>query len=145
MPSVDTINKQLLSVIEQQLGKGSTNNKQLDRYGKSLFGKRYIGTFTADTVPDIPVNHMAIVNLDKSGRPGTHWVALVKDRKDRVIVYDSYGRKTKKILPDLYGRGNTVDTEYDAEQTKEEENCGARCMAALVMYDLHGANTLLKL
>jgi|SRR5210317_20488 len=143
---VDKLNAALLDVIYKQLGRDTTTNIQLNKYGKLIFGDRYLGTFTADTIPDMPKDTLAIVNLDDSGGDGTHWVAVVRAKSGEHIVYDSFGRKTKDILPSMYGKGRrVVATEDDPEQKEAESDCGARCIAALMMYDLYGKNTLLKL
>lgn len=143
---VDKLNEALLNVVYKQLGRGTTTNLQLDKYGKLVFGNRYLGTFTADQIPDMARDTLAIVNLDESGGDGTHWVAVVRAKSGEHIVYDSFGRDTKKILPSIYGKGRrVVATDDDAEQKEAQSDCGARCIAALMMYDLYGKHTLLKL
>ena len=85
----------------------------------------------------------AIVNLDDSTQVGSHWVAIVKE-KNKTYIYDSFGRKTYKILPELVQSGNGIikETENDAEQGKEMEDCGQRSLASLMVYDKYGWNGL---
>ena len=78
---------------------------------------------------------MAIINLDEHDEPGSHWIAMVKHNND-LLVYDSFGRKTTDILPNF--NKEVIDTDYDAEQQINEDNCGARCVAFLNVYDKLG-------
>ena len=49
------------------------------------------GVFLLDTLPKKPnKKECGIVNFDKSGGPGTHWVAWYKNGKTK-IYFDSYG------------------------------------------------------
>jgi len=77
---------------------------------------------------------MCIANLDSSNESGSHWVGIVKN-SGKKLIYDSFGRKTKNILPNMT---STVDTEYDLEQGLLESNCGARSLAALCVYNWWG-------
>lgn len=117
----------LLSHIERKLGKGVTSSTQLDHEGKSLFGREWGGVFASDE-PWQTAKGYRIVNLDKRRQQGSHWVAVAGR-----LLYDSFGRK--HILgPSM----NFEDTERDAEQLVEEDNCGQRCLAWLGTYKLLG-------
>lgn len=144
--NVDVINNNFLESIVRYIGNTTTKASDLLSFGKRLFGDKFIGVFSADTIPKMSPNTYAIVNLDNSKEPGSHWIALVKT-KNEIIVYDSYGRRTTSILPSLYQTGNgvVIESENDAEQTKKEKNCGARVLAALLIYDQYGKSALLKL
>jgi hypothetical protein len=138
--------KRYLSGIKQTLGNGTTNSDELTKLGKRLFGKKYKGTFSADTIPKMENETYAIVNLDKSSKGGSHWIALVK-RKDEIVVYDSFGRRTVQILPSLLQSGNgiIIETENDAEQKKHEQDCGSRCLASLMVYKTLGRGALMHI
>lgn len=132
--------KKALKRAVKLVGNKTTYDHQLDFAGKKLFGKRFLGVTTSDHIPEtIPKDNMLIINLDSSKESGSHWVAAVKDKDTgTILVYDSFGRKTHEILPSIYGnrdKEEIQDTEHDAEQKKKETNCGARCLAFLIVYD----------
>ena len=81
---------------------------------------------------------MAIFNLDTKKQPGSHWVAVVKDKK-HYIVYDSFGRDIK------LKQKNYIMTDKDAEQSVEESNCGQRSVAWLVVVAVKGIKTALTI
>jgi hypothetical protein len=145
---IDKKNKTILKHVESIIGNSTTSNTDLDQIAKSLFGNRYLGTFASDKFPrnmkDLHVFY-CILNLDKTGQPGSHWVACVILPKS-ILIYDSFGRKSSEILPDAFKKGRKIlDTEYDAEQDIKETNCGARAIAALVIFDEYGKHSFLKL
>ena len=124
----------LLTDFEQKLGKGVTTGDQLDKVGRAVFGSEWGGVFARDGEWRRRKGYK-IVNLDRKNQSGSHWVGVVGD-----MVYDSFGR-TGILGPELR------DTENDAEQRKQEDNCGQRCLAWLGTYKLCGpriAWTILK-
>ena len=113
-----------LGKIVKHLGNSTTTDKDLTSYGKKIFGNRYLGTYSSDTIPKMKAGTYTIVNLDSSNEPGSHWIALVKTEKD-ILVYDSFGRKTISILPSIYdqkGNGIILEAENDPEQKMKEKN-----------------------
>ncbi len=140
--SYSQIYKDLLFMAETLVGKGTTAEHTLTNAGKHILDEDYEGTFAVDEIPSKPFKY-AIVNLDKRGAGGSHWVALAKVDKDLYMVYDSFGRHTGKILPTLQLK--TVDTEHDAEQQTKEKNCGARALAWLLFFDAFGPEAAQKI
>ena len=113
-----------------------TGEDELRKAGKHLFGRRFKGVFAADemTVPRmLRSGECCILNLDKRNQPGSHWIAIVKDKE--FITYDSFGRKLT----------NSRHTEDDAEQHIIEENCGQRSLAWLIVYYKYGAECALMI
>lgn len=151
----DLYNLVLNSVIYPLVGKRVTFGRDLTKAGMKLFGMNYIGTFAADEIPDsfgkdVTEKNITdrsplylIANLDDSNEPGSHWIALAFDAKTQKIwVYDSFGRSTNKIIPILakqFGEKNLRMTEDDSEQKITEDDCGARSLAFLYIFDKHGA------
>lgn len=121
----DTYKIALDILIERFYIPGVTYLSQVDYIGKKLFGDDFVGVFPADEQPTLKNGQMCIMNLDRKGLPGSHWIALGQD-KDTTLIYDSFGRPSKDIYKT---RGKTKDTEYDAEQDEAEDNCGARSLA----------------
>ncbi len=155
-------NAVLKDIIYPILGKKTTWGDDLTRMGHKLFGKTYAGTFSSDKIPDlgfikkgifkipITVNNIksnsklyTCINLDNSNQPGSHWVALAYDvYTSKIMIYDSFGRDTKKILPSLiekFGDANIVMSDQDPEQDPKQDDCGARCMAFLYIFDRFGS------
>jgi hypothetical protein len=138
------------------LGNGVTYADQLHIVGKQLLGDKFLGVFPSDRIDFRKVQDKArylIFNVDKSGMTGSHWMALgringKKNTKPAFLVYDSFGRPTKRLVPHLVNKGGRVsltDTEYDPEQKLKEENCGARSLAWLIYMDKYGATKARKI
>lgn len=132
----------LTHVIYPLLGDQTTYLSQLEKVGRKLFGIKFKGVFTSDKIPKLnDLSPYCILNLDKSYEGGSHWIALVKlPGKKGALIYDSFGRDYKKIIPDLMlaGNGRIINTDDDSEQQIEETNCGQRCLAFIMVYDKNG-------
>jgi hypothetical protein len=136
----------LTRIVYPLVSDKTTYSSQLLGAGKKLLGVKFKGVFPSDKIPKL--NDLApycILNLDKSDQSGSHWIAVVKCKypsKDS-IVYDSFGRDHKKIIPnlDISGNGRIINTDRDAEQKVLEDDCGARCLSFLLVYDNYGRNT----
>ncbi len=134
-----------LKIIESQIGSGLTYGGELAKLGNRLFnrkgqGNKFKGVFAADQLDDLKATKEGyfIFNLDKIDEPGSHWIGVIKTDKG-LLVYDSFGRKSKMIIPNLHTIGHTItETEDDPEQLINEDNCGSRTMAFLKVYDDYG-------
>jgi hypothetical protein len=131
----------ILKVVSSIVGDKTTYGSDLTKFGRDLFGQKYRGTFASNLVPTLKNGDYCIVNLDKSFEGGSHWVAVVHQSGNN-YVYDSYGRPSKNILPDLR---KVRDADYDQEQGLLEEDCGARCLSWLWFVERHGLTDALKL
>jgi hypothetical protein len=127
-----------LKDIVKMVGKNSTTySDELEKVGKKLLGNRFVGVYAADEVPKMKNGDMAIANLDKRNMPGSHWISIAK-QDGKLHVYDSFGRKSAKIIPDIMGKGAVLDADYDAEQDVKEDNCGQRSLAWLFVFQQFG-------
>jgi len=131
----------LEQVTRTMLGTGSTSMSQLSSVGDELLGKRFQGVFASDQIPVLKRPGYAIVNTDPWGSPGEHWIAIARGKTGNTWVYDSFGRPTDRVLKSMLksGNGDIQDTERDSEQLVREEDCGARSMAWLLVFDRFGA------
>lgn len=137
--------RSLLREIQKVMGSTTTSTHVLNSSGKILLGVKFKGAWPSDAVPRLRNGDMAISNLDGSDGPGSHWVALAKTA-GKTMVYDSFGRKARRIIPTLNKGGHsTVDTDLDVEQGKAQKNCGQRCLAALGVFQIYGAKGFMKL
>lgn len=124
-----------MQLMKKFIGNSITYSTSLHKKGKKLFGNRFLGVFPADQLPNnIKNRQMYIANLSNSDETGEHWISAFK-HNNKLYVYDSFGRASKKIIPSIIGTGNVKDFEYDAEQDEKEYNCGLRSMVALYMMD----------
>ncbi len=133
----------LVGFMIKMLGNKSTFSDNLDKVGRKKLGTKFHGVYPSDKIPKLNrIKPYAVINLDNSRKPGSHWVAIAWNDNARYhMVYDSFGRKTQKILPNFYnqrGGKKIIDTEYDAEQRIKEDNCGQRCLAWLMCVDKFG-------
>lgn len=123
-------------------GTESTFLSELNGIGHKLLGVKFKGVYPSDKIPKL--NELApycILNLDRSTEAGSHWVALAKiPNSDDSILYDSFGRSHKQILPSLEfsGNGSIFSDTDDAEQRVEQNDCGARSLGFLVFFDRYG-------
>ena len=132
--------------MEEQLGTGATYGNELNRVGEEFLGKKFAGVYPADMLPLLSKKKCyAILNLDKSDMPGSHWIGVKYLGKGKVLVYDTFGRKTQRIIPTLAERYTPIDTDNDAEQLVKEDNCGPRSLAFLVVDDLFGSKVSRKI
>lgn len=134
-------NYMLTNIIYPMIGNKTTYLSQLKRCGIDLFGHSFEGVFPADKIPQLNTSKYCILNLDKSTEPGSHWIAVAKDG-DKSYVYDSFGRDFNEIIPSIKfsGNGTIIDVDDDAEQNVIETDCGARCLAFLLVCEHWGVD-----
>jgi hypothetical protein len=135
----------LQDIVRPKLGFTTTFGRTLNNYMKKIVGSKFHGVYPSDKIPKLTNNKpYAIINLDTSTGPGSHWVAIAKSGAN-IIVYDSFGRKSRKILSSVFKSGNGLvkDTDYDAEQSQSELSCGQRSCAWLVMVNSFGSKLAL--
>lgn len=128
---------QSLQKIEKKMGKSTTYDYQLTKNGRKLFGRAFIGVFAADQFPkNIKNGQCFIINLDTSSEPGSHWLAICKEKTHNILwAYDSFARNIHKILPSIDKSHNIIkSTEKDVEQKNEETNCGQRSLAFIDVF-----------
>ena len=121
---VNTLYNEYVRVFENKLGTGITTSSQLNTEGEITFGDDWRGVFAQDSI--LPKDGLYIVNTDRKGESGTHWMAVNANAN---LLYDSYGRSKKKVLSQWKGE----ETEHDAEQSENEFNCGQRSLAWLLV------------
>jgi hypothetical protein len=135
-------NRVLKDKIYPLIGNKTTYLTELNDVGQKLFKNKYYGTFPSDKIPKLTDKMpYCILNLDSSEKAGSHWVALAKHKKV-CYLYDSFGRKSTMIIPNLAfsGNGRILNTDDDVEQKVKEVNCGARCLAFLYVFDKNGSD-----
>lgn len=117
---------------------GATTGIQLERACRSI--PHFKGVFMRDGLlwRTPRTNECAIVNLDDSYGPGTHWVAYIK-KQNRVEYFDSFGNLRPPLeLIEYFNRGGggdgglvTIVYNYEALQHYDTSNCGQLCVKFL--------------
>lgn len=130
----------VLKNIESVTGTTDTTNHTLDKIGRRIL-LNYRGSFPYDQLPTLEDGESAIINQDKAGEPGSHWMAVFM-ANNKLYGYDSFGRSINKLVP--IGEDIENDTE-DKEQADEQTNCGARCLAFIYCVENCGLENALKI
>lgn len=139
-PDITAKYKQMLAYVQSNMGSDWTQNSQLDKMGHSLLST-YQGSFPYDVAPELQNEQSCIINLDKSGNKGIHWMALYKE-DGTVYGYDSFGRRMNKLMP--LEQHVTNDTK-DKEQKDSQNNCGQRAIAWLRCVEKYGIENALNI
>jgi len=71
---------------------------------------------------------LLIANLDERSQPGTHWVCRYNG-----VWHDPLGSNGTGQRKGFERRVQGSWTEDDPEQRRDEDNCGQRCLAALMV------------
>jgi hypothetical protein len=134
----------LKNKIEPLTGNTITYLDQLNKVGKKLFGSKFHGVYASNQIKKLTdAKPYCILNLDSSDQPGSHWIAIAKQKKN-TYVHDSFGRTATEIIPNLRYSGNgkiiNADTS-DKEQKVTEFNCGAQACAFIYIFDKYGSDT----
>lgn len=112
---------------------------------------KYLGCFPHDKIPKLfykedPKDYLKciVANNQSHLESGQHWVSIIKDKKGKTIIYDSFYRSNDN--PELQFPENWIDPKKNTkiEQSVIEINCGARCIAFLKTVDKFGLNAVLK-
>ena len=98
------------------------SNFELEDTVKKLQIPSFRGVFLLDTLPKKPnKKECGIVNFDKSGDSGTHWVAWFKNGKNK-IYFDSYG--VQPPIEIIRYLGKPIRHNTDQVQPTGEVFCG---------------------
>ena len=118
----------------KRVGHGSTTGSHdLERVGQGVFRKGWLGVVPRDMIPARRPSSYLICNLDTSRGPGTHWVCRYVDGRGKAAWHDPLGHTGVAQAGALREQLGSVEwTDDDAEQKQSEDNCGQRCLAALM-------------
>ena len=98
----------------------------------------YIGTSSKDNVPILKNNQSAIINLQDSNLPGSHWVSYCK-RNDKIFYFDSYGVAfISDIIKNQYPKHKFICNIYRV-QSIDSNQCG-RFSILFVKSDIKSEN-----
>ena len=127
--------------IEDLIGSGVTNNIQLDKFGTSLFGNKYLGTFCSDHFPKSVTNNQCFIMNNKPSRSnGEHFIAFYKSNK-KLYGYDTFDRRPN-TLSKYWKNKNIINANTERDQSFKEHNCGSRSMAWLLSFHRYGERVI---
>ena len=125
--------------VISDLGGHALEDSTINEFCARLFGGRWGGCKLAhERLRD---GHYYVMNTSYRGG-GVHWCAVVT-RGGRAYVYDSFGRKTSQILPQLARDYDCVDSDHHAEQ-HSGSLCGQDSIAWLIVAHTYGLDVALR-
>ena len=132
-------NKTKKNIINKYDNKG-LDNYQIDEIGKKYLKNKFKGVYAVDNLLFKP--GLYIVNTDKANKSGTHWVGL-KITTKRIYIYDSFSRKSSKILKILYDKAikkglKIIDVNTETDQYDKSEVCGPISLSFLITINKFG-------
>lgn len=120
--------------IKRRCGSRYMWSDVLSACGREVIGPSFKGCFPRDQIDysSLRPGQTALVNTQPATLPGAHWCGVGCGSNNRIVVYDSFGRKGSGLL---HIRGQrVVDTDLDAEQLPSESDCGPRSLAWCVIF-----------
>lgn len=132
----------LKDTIVKEWGNKALYDNEITDIGRQLLGKKYVGTYPIDKVPLSGSDKYMIANVDAEGLPGSHWLGIYL-KGDTIYVYDSFARKSKKLLKHLHDKAKKykkkiVDINAKADQRGNSEVCGPISLAWLYIVYKNG-------
>lgn len=112
------------------------SDHDLNAYAKRMGVPYFRGVYMRDALPlRAWKNESAVVNLDDTSGPGTHWVCY-KKRNNRVHYFDSYGNlRPPAELTRYFGPDVDVRYNYERKQPPNSVICGHLCLEFLSASD----------
>ena len=136
--------EKVLMYIEDIIGSGKTNNIQLYKICKQIFGDLFLNVYSSDEFPKyVKENQCFIINTDPKNKPGTHWIAVYK-YKNKFWCYDSFNRPVK-TLSKYFKNKNIISTNIDRDQSYNEYSCGARSVGWTVLAHKYGPDKIMNI
>lgn len=138
-PSLMKQYSRILKLCIDVLGNGITDNNQLNDLMNWVLPNSFKGVCASNEVDKL-LKLMRldfdciIVNNRRASTGGEHWVALIHF-KDKNWYYDTFDRAIGEFVDarDIPKWINLRDANEDVDQSVNEDNCGARCCAWLIM------------
>ena len=119
----------MISIKNVILPNKSLSNFELEDAVKKLKIPYFRGVFLLDTLPKKPnKKDCGILNFDKSGGSGTHWVAWYKNGKNKIYL-DSYG--VQPPIEVIRYLGKPIRYNTDQVQLAGQVFCRHLCLCVL--------------
>jgi len=106
------------------------NGSELERAltQNNITSRHFRGVFARDALPSNPRKGFYIMNFDKTGEPGSHWVCMEIGENSNTY-FDSYGRKPPRFrhLMTFLG-GKKMERNKKTLQHDYSTTCGQWCL-----------------
>jgi len=104
-----------------------TITKILSRHSKTA--KCFLGCYPSDSIPDSDVYPFAaIINTDKTGYPGKHWVAIYVPNKNTIEYFDSFGELPNANIGRYLLKFENIHMNKSIIQSLLSNVCGNYCI-----------------
>ena len=113
------------------------SNQEIDDIMKSNNINSFHGCFMSNSIPEGLRYGSYIINTDKEGGSGTHWVALCIGRNSNYFYFDSYGNPAPRLLHEQLKNYSFNDREI---QDYKASSCGFYCIAFIKYMTRKGMN-----
>ena len=116
---------------------GGLTNEYIEKLGKKICTKNFLGCFCSDMTPETPKSgeYSIIFNLDNCNGKGTHFIAIYC-KKNELFYFDSYGvtcdnPKIKKYIKTI---ANSRKCLYNTKciQSYKSVFCGFFCLSFIL-------------
>lgn len=107
------------------------NNNEIDTILKKNERTRniYLGCFAADAIPSIDLYPFAaVINTDRVGYPGTHWVAIYAPNKRIIEYFDSFGDPPNPTIGTYLLQFENIHLNRSVIQSVLSDVCGQFCI-----------------
>jgi hypothetical protein len=99
----------------------------------SITNKRFKGVFSANTIRKFDsMPYYIVVNTDKYGEPGTHWVAIYAHNNENVEYFDSFAKKPVANIQNFLNQFKNVRTNKTKLQSVLDNSCGAHVIYYII-------------
>jgi hypothetical protein len=107
------------------------NSLQINRILSHVPG--FVGVFPADRIPKIDHYPASlVVNTDKSGKPGTHWLGIFMANENTVEFFDTFGRVPSGAIAEFVGQYENKKANRLKLQASYEISCGPHVIYFLI-------------
>ena len=109
------------------------NSEQIENAlkGNAITAPHFHGVYARDTLPRKPKWGFYVVNFDKTGESGSHWVCMRIDKSSNTY-FDSYGRKpppfTQRAFAKFLGPKKRLEKNTKQLQSDFSTTCGQWCI-----------------
>jgi hypothetical protein len=113
------------------------NNHQIERVLRDelLARDKFVGVFSADTIPEKEYPGAYIVNTDTVAEPGEHWVAFYCEKQGQLEAFDSFGKNPGEYsihIKEWMGQDYIILSSAGL-QSNDSTVCGNYCLYFLLL------------
>lgn len=93
----------------------------------------FIGCYPSDNIPTSDIYpYSAVINTDKTGYPGKHWVAIYVQNKNTIEYFDSFGEVPNANISKYLMNFENISMNKSKIQSLFSDVCGQYCIYFLL-------------